>query len=47
MGDFPGCPGVKNPTCHIGDMSSISGQGAKIPHTVGLLNLQAANSRNS
>ena len=47
MGDSPGGPGVKNPTCNSGDTSSISDWGTKIPHTVELLNTQAANSHNS
>ena len=32
QGDFPGGPVVKNPPCNAGDMGSIPGQGAKIPH---------------
>ena len=30
--DFLGGSGVKNMPCNAGDMSSIPGQGAKIPH---------------
>ena len=31
-GDFPGGPVVKNPTSNAGDVGSIPGRGAKIPH---------------
>ena len=31
MGDFPGGPMVKNLPCNAGDVSSIPGQGTKIP----------------
>ena len=33
--DFPGGPVVKNPPSNAGDMSSIPGQGTKIPQTSG------------
>ena len=41
MRDFPGGSVVKNPSCNVGDMGSISRGGTKIPHTVGPLNLRA------
>ena len=31
---FPGGPKVKNPSCNVGDMSSIPGQGTKIQHAM-------------
>ena len=31
VGDFPGGPVVKNPSCNAGDMGSVPGQGTKIP----------------
>ena len=31
-GDFPGGPVVKNPPSNPGDVSSIPGQGTKVPH---------------
>ena len=34
MRDFPSGPVVKNPPCNAGDVSSIPGQGTKIPHAV-------------
>ena len=37
--NFPGGPEVKNPPSNAGDGSSIPGQGAKILHVAGLLNL--------
>ena len=33
--DFPGGPVVKNPPSNAGDMGSIPGQEAKIPHAMG------------
>ena len=41
-GDFPDGPVVKNPPSNRGDVSSISGQGTKIPHAAKQLNLCAA-----
>ena len=38
--DFPGGPVVKNPPSNAGDVGSISGQGTKIPHAAGQLNLR-------
>ena len=35
--DFPGGPAVKNWPCNGADMSSIPGQGTKIPHAMGQL----------
>ena len=35
--DFPGGPVVKNPPSNAGDMGSIPGQEAKIPHAMGQL----------
>ena len=32
LGNFPGGPVVKNPSCNAGDTDLIPGQGAKIPH---------------
>ena len=32
--DFPGGPVVKNPSCNLGNASSIPGQGTRIPHAV-------------
>jgi len=29
-----GGPKVKNPSCNVGDMSSVLGQGTKIPHAM-------------
>ena len=40
-GDFPGGPVVKNPPSNAGDVGSIPGQGTKIPHAAGQLNLHA------
>ena len=37
--DFPGGPVVKNPASSAGDVSSILGQGPKIPHASGQLTL--------
>ena len=37
--DRPGGPMVKNPPSNMGDMDSIPGQRAKIPHAVGQLSL--------
>ena len=34
MGDFPGGPVVKTLLSNAGGVGSISGQGAKIPHTL-------------
>ena len=31
-GDFPGCPVIKTAPSNAGDVGSISGLGAKIPH---------------
>ena len=39
--DFPGGPVVKNPPSNVGDMGSIPGQGAKIPHAMGQLSPHA------
>ena len=36
-GDFPGSPVVKNPPSNVGDVGSIPGWGAKIPHAMGQL----------
>ena len=33
--DFPGCPVVKTLPSNAGRVDSISGQGAKIPHSLG------------
>ena len=33
---------VKNPSCNVGDASSIPGQGTKIPHATGQLSPHAA-----
>ena len=41
-GDFPDGPVVKNPPSNRGDVSSISGQGTKIPHAAKQLNPCAA-----
>ena len=41
-GDFSGGPLVKNSPCNAGVMSSIPGQGTKIPHAMELLSLLAA-----
>ena len=41
MRDFPSGPVVKNPPCNAGDVSSIPGQGTKIPHASGQLSLCA------
>ena len=35
--DFPGGPGVKNPSSNAGDVGLIPGWGTKIPHAVGQL----------
>ena len=35
MGTFPGGPEVKNPPSSSEDVSSVSGQGTKIPHALG------------
>ena len=37
--NFPGGPVVKNLPCNAGDVSSIPGQGTKIPHAPGQLSL--------
>ena len=37
--DSPGGPMVKNPPSNTGDMDSIPGQRAKIPHAAGQLSL--------
>ena len=42
MGDFPGGPVVKNPSCNSGDTGSIPGWETKIPHAVGQLSLHTA-----
>ena len=42
-GDFPGGPVVKNSPCNAEDMSSIPGQGTKIPHAVEPLSLCTPN----
>ena len=39
LGDFPGCPVVKDLPSNAVDAGSISGQRAKIPHSVGQLSL--------
>ena len=39
--DFPGGPVVKNPPSNAGDVSSIPGQGTKIPHAEGQLSPHA------
>ena len=41
LGDFPGGPVVKNPPYSAGDMSSIPGQGTKIPLAMGQLSPRA------
>ena len=41
--DFPGGPVAKNLLSNAGDTGSIPGQGTKIPHAVGKLSLNAAN----
>ena len=41
MGDFPGGPVVENLPYNAKDRSSVPGQGAEIPHAVGLLSLRA------
>ena len=41
LGDFPGGPAVKNPSANVRDEGSIPGQGTKIPHAMGQLNLCA------
>ena len=40
-GGFPGGPVVKNPPSNAGDTGSIPGQGSKISHAAGQLNLCA------
>ena len=35
--DFPGGPGVKNPSSNAGDAGSIPGRGTSTPHAVGEL----------
>ena len=35
LGDFSGGPWVNSPPSNAGDMSSIPGQGTKIPHATG------------
>ena len=40
-GDFPGGPVVKNPPSNAGNVSSIPGQGTKIPHVSRQLNPRA------
>ena len=32
---------IKNPPCNVGDVSSILGQGIKLPHALEQLNLRA------
>ena len=39
--DFPGGPVVKNPPSNAGDVGSIPGQGATIPHATGQLSPRA------
>ena len=34
VGDFPGGPVVKNPSCNAGDIGSVPGKGTNIPHVV-------------
>ena len=34
VGDFPGGPVVKNPSCNAGDMGSVPGQGTNIPYVI-------------
>ena len=41
--DFPGGPVVKNLLSNAGDTGSTPGQGTKIPHAMGKLSLNAAN----
>ena len=41
-GDFPSGPVVKNPPSNAGDVGSIPGGGAKIPHAVGQLSPHSA-----
>ena len=41
--DFPGGPVAKNLLSNAGDTGSIPGQGTKIPHAMGKLSLNAAN----
>ena len=41
--DFPVGPVAKNLLSNAGDTGSIPGQGTKIPHAVGKLSLNAAN----
>ena len=41
QGDFPGGPVVKNPPSNAGDVGSIPGWGAKIPHATGQLSPRA------
>ena len=43
MWDFPGGPVVKNPPCNAEDVSSIPGQGTKIPHATEPLSLCTPN----
>ena len=38
--DVPGSPVVKNRPCNAGDVGSIPGQGARIPHAVEQLSLR-------
>ena len=42
LGDFIGGPVVKNPTCSVGDVGSISACGTKIPHALEHLSLGSA-----
>ena len=42
---IPGGPVVKNPPCNAGVVSSIPGQGAKIPHILEKLRLCAETSK--
>ena len=37
LGDTPGGPVVRNPPSNAGDVGSIPGQGARIPHATGHL----------
>ena len=42
MGDFPDGPVVRNLPCNAGDLSSIPGQGTRIPRAAGQLGWQVA-----
>ena len=41
VGDFPGGPVAKNPSCNACGVDLIPGWGTKIPHGAGHLNLHA------